>query len=619
MSEPDAPPPSTDTGPDPQPAPAAAAAREAEPAPRAESPRRTPYQAPVRPSRMGYVFFWGVLLLIAGLFWRFVEEETGWVTSAWIFLSIVAILVPFAWHLPDLMRSAATRRGTAFAYVITTIALGLVVALFVGWGAYKGKQEGWLPTLDMTKSARYSLSEESERLLDKVEGTIFVTYLVRGADEMQLRDAVLEQLRVFEERSSRIRFARVDEVREPEAARRVLEQHGVGPTSSAEDLDVIVLTYAAPNREVDPGKQKEIPVEQWTFLRTSSTGALKWLGEGAISTAIFELVFQKYRAYATGGHGEGSLAKEYHELKGALEAQNVEVASDPIVLAATRDVPDDCELLLVLNPKTPFTPDEAKAVSTWIEKGRTLFLTLDVADDRTTTGLDPLLDQFGIRTRMNYEVVAPTMRPINVAGMNQLVPTGMATSFPVYGVGYADHPAAVALRARGGLATFFMRSSYVEVDEDKPPPGAEPSVVCYAPKAGEAASPVALRHSPDRKDYNRIDPSRDSTTGKYPLVATSVKKPADPAGRDARLVVSGDSDVFSDRGIQQAAANLDLARSLLQWGLRREGLVAVSDRTLDDPMVRPDERQRRFAFWWPLAVVFLPLVFGGMVWWARRR
>jgi hypothetical protein len=85
------------------------------------------------------------------------------------------------------------------------------------------------------------------------------------------------------------------------------------------------------------------------------------------------------------------------------------------------------------------------------------------------------------------------------------------------------------------------------------------------------------------------------------------------------LILSGDTDVFSDRIIAEHSPNLDLARGLVQWGLKREGLVAVSDRTLEDPFITPTEYQRRFALGWPALVCLLPLIAGGMVWWARRR
>jgi ABC transporter family protein len=606
-------------------------APEPRPAPAANAPT-VPFQARGRPSRFGYLFFGGLFALLSGLVWYVVERDTGATTVVWIFLAVLAMLIPFAWHAVDLVRAVASRRGIAFGFVLATIGLALFVAVLIAWIDLELKKNGALPTLDLTRSAKYSLSEESQRLLERVPGTVYATYLTRGQgdpEDPDLRNDVLEQLHVYGSSTGRVKVEEADELRYPERAEQVKRAQGVTSTSSGEDTDVVVLTYAEPGREVAPGKQKEVKVERYAFRKESATGARKWLGEVVITDAIYELVFQKNKAYATGGHGERSL-REFGELKDALTRQNIEVASQPVVLASGARVPDDCELLLVLAPQTPFTGEEAEAVSQWLDKGKTLFVAVDLQEDRVTNALDDVLAKYGIETRANYEVLAP-----RIAGMmEEKAIARMGPQFPVYGPSYGDHPATRALAARAGLATFFVKSTYLEVYLDKPPQGADPKVVCYAPQYGEDANtrPLAIRHSSDRKSYRpspdtdkNADPSQP--TVKLPLIATSSRKVAAPsdgkgspaADRDARVIVSGDADVFSDAVVSHYPANLDLARGLVQWGLRREGLVAVSERTLESPWVAPDEYQRRFALLWPLFVCCLPLIAGGMVWWSRRR
>jgi hypothetical protein len=586
-------------------------------APAEPSAAQPAYQSASRTSPAGYVFFAGLFLLLSGIAWIWVEPETGVFSKVWIFASLLMMLVPLAWHGVDFIKAVASRRGAAFGFVVITLALGFVVTGFVGWAAVTYRQK--LPNIDLTKTSRYSLSDESVKLLAKVEGTVYATYLVQGRTDPGLRADALEQLRVYEASSSHVKVTEVDALRSPDAAARALREAGVGATSSGEDADLVVLTYAEAGKEVTPGKQKEIKIETWAFTKMSSTGEAKWLGEGVYSSGIFELVFQKYKAYATGGHGERALGEEFHELKGALTTQNIEVVSTPLMLSTSAMVPDDCELLLVLAPTAPFTPDEAAAVSRWLDKGKTLVLTVDVADERFQTGLDELLDKFGVATRANYEVVAPMLGRHMIDGREAEVLKGLSNQFPVYGDAYADHAAASALRTRGGLATYFVKSTYLEVDE-KPPLGASPEVVCYAPDRKEQnASPVALNHYKGRTNFQSFMADKDREGVKFPLVATSTRTLKDMPDRDARLILSGDTDVFTDRVISQYPANLDLARGLVQWGLRREGLVAVSARTLEDPYVTPTEYQRRFALVWPLFACFLPLLVGGLVWWTRRR
>lgn len=607
----------------PPPAPAAPASPPPErPAPAA------PYQASGKRSRLGWIAFGGLFAGVAGLAWLLVEPQTTWITSTWLFLSLVAIFVPVAWHFADIVATVASRRAGAAVIVGACILLGFFVLVFVGWLDVRLKKDARLPSIDLTRASRYTLSDESLKLLDKIDkidGTVYATYLMQGEpdyEKMELRTDALEQLRVFQQASSRVKVQDVDAIRDRERADAILREQGAQATTSGEDADVIVLTYAEQGREVAPGKQKELKVEQWAFKRQSMTGADKWLGESAISNAIYELVFQKYKAYTTAGHGERSLSEDYHELKGALNAQNIEVASEPLVLTANPTIPKDCEILFVLAPTAPFTPEELTTVSGWLDQGKTLFVALDVQDERKATGLETLFDKFGVATSTNYEVLAATVTRLatNQGGM-QAVDPRLRSQFPVYGDAYADHPGTKALRARAGLATYFLKSTFVEID-DKPPEGTNPQAVCYAPRIGEgerALTPVAISHYAGRKDYSVLERGKDKVDGKFALIATSTRKLKGLDSGDARLVLSGDSDIFSDRLIQSYPANLDLARGLVQWGLRREGLVAVSERTLEDPYVTPTEYQRRFAFWWPAAVAVVPLIFALMVWWARRR
>ena len=91
------------------------------------------------------------------------------------------------------------------------------------------------------------------------------------------------------------------------------------------------------------------------------------------------------------------------------------------------------------------------------------------------------------------------------------------------------------------------------------------------------------------------------------------------ADRDARVVVIGDTDVLTDQLIAQIPPNLDLGLGLIQWGIRREGLVAVSERTIEQDRVELNDYGRRVALAWPLGMALLSLVCGGLVWWTRRR
>ncbi len=574
-----------------------------------------PYQAAGRSSPWGYVFFAGLLLLLSGLFWWWVEQDATAVLRIWMFAGLVATLSPLFWHIVDVIDVIRSRRGAASGFVILTTVLGIAgFGILSQINMEKGK--GFL-THDSTTTGKYTLGEATRKLLDEVSGTIYLTYLVQSPRDVGLRGPALDQLAVYGAISDRIEVEVLQPMRDNFAADTYLRSVGVLSTSSGETEDILVLSYAEPDREPVPGRHKEVRVEPYTWMKRSATGD-KWLGESVISDAIMELVFERTKLYSTGGHGERSIAEELRTVRAALQGQNIEVAETPLSLRGAAKVPDDCDILAILDPKTPFSPEEAEILREYLDRGKTLICALDVwRKGGRITGLEPVLDEFGIYTRVNYVVIAPyrtSQGVVETYALNRML--------IVRPQDYADHPATRALRARAGLATAFGESSFLEI-EDEPVDGLEVEAIVFAPFVPELEIPgFAARVDPMRADYQAPNKDTDKIGGRLPLVAVATKKvPTRPGerDRDARVIVLADTEALTDQIIRQMPPNLDLAMGLIQWGIRREGLVAVSARTIEQERVELNARGKRVALAWPLGVALLSLVAGGLVWWTRRR
>lgn len=579
------------------------------------------YQAATRVSPWGFLFIAGLAGFLASWAWYRVEDDTGWVTQVSIFLSALLTLAPIAWHAVDFFQSVASRRGGAFLAVCATVALGFVVMVVVS--ALNIARQETLPAIDLTETGRYTLGEETTKILAKVDGTVYATYLERPGSRTSdpLRQMAIEQLRVYGYHTNKVQVRVFDDLRENEAATRYLQSKGVVSTSSGENDDVIVFTFAPTGREVAVGKQKELKVEEFAFAKAGSAdGQPRWLGERVITSAIQELVFVQMKAYAVGGHGERGLADQMRQVRERLRAQNVDVSDTPLNLASSPKVPDDCDLLLVLGPDSEYQPAEVAAIRTWLDKGHALFVTVDVdpTATRRTTGLEHgLLDDFGLGPRIDTVVLAPELQEIRGGTVVSMSPVLTVTVKD-----YTGHASVEPLRRGGGFATRFLNSTYVAV-EKTPSEGLTIDPVVWAPDPGmkDVPRPFAARVSKERRDYRTPGPS-DVTNEKLPLIAVATRDlPPGPDGarRDARVILCGDTDVFTDAMIQQNAPNADLFGGLVQWGLRRADLAAVSDKTLDLELVTIGDREHRMAFWWPLVVALSALLAGAAVWWARRR
>ncbi len=574
-----------------------------------------PYQAAGRSSPWGYIFFAGILLLLSGLFWWWVEQETTAVLRIWMFAGLVATLSPLFWHIVDVLDAIRSRRGAASGFVILTTILGIAAFGIVSKiNMDKGKG---VFAYDSTATGKYTLGDATRKLLDEVPGTIYLTYMQQAAFDQGLRGPALDQLAVYGALGDRIEVKVLEPIRDKVAANAYLRSVGVLGTSSGETEDILVISYGEPGREPIPGRHKEVRVEPYTWMKRSAVGETKWLGESVISDAIMELVFERTKLYSTGGHGERSIAEELRTVREALQGQNIEVAETPLTLRSESRVPEDCDVLVILDPQAPFSPEEAEIIREFLERGKTLFCALDVSRQGRTTGLEAVLDDFGIYTRVNYIVIAPYRTSTGQVETYQLNPL-----LVIRPQDYAEHPSTRALRARSGLATAFSESSYVEVEDD-PADGLEVEGIVFAPFVPQLETPgFAARVDAMRADYQAPNKDTDKIGGQLALVAVATKAvPTKPGerDRDARVIVLGDTDVLTDQLIRQVPPNLDLAMGLIQWGIRREGLVAVSARTIEQERVELKEHGKRVALAWPLGVALLSLVAGGLVWWTRRR
>ncbi len=590
------------------PAPIAPAQAPAQPAAQAS----VPYQAQTAASPVAHLFFVGLLVLLAGFLWYKIEEEWTTVLKVWIGAGGLMVGGVLAWSAVDLFAGIANRRGAAFGFVALTVLLGTGVLGFVTWATHQKRAE--LPSLDLTSTGEFSLGDASRKLLDEVPGTLYAGYFMHGAGHPGFREKAIDQLRNYERGSRRVQVKVFDAFLEFEDVKRWKNQHGVSGLSEGEDKDVIILAYAEPGREVEPGNYREIPVDPLRWQTTNALREPRWAGERYISDAIQALVFEEHKAYVTGGHGEEQLGIGFRRLRDTIRGLNIQLEETPLQLATSPRVPEDCDVLVVLDPKTTFSETEAEAISRWLTKGGTLLLTLNPRLARTPTGLERVLAEHGVQARPNYLLMVPEWVP-SAGGRS----VGIQSQFRVTREDYTDHPAVKALKAGTGLTTLFVESCLIEIDEE-PPEGVDPSVVVYAhydPSLGE--NPRALLATEGRS-FDTFLPETDIAEARLPaLVAASRDNMGSTDARTSRVIVSGDTDMWKDEVVSQIAPNLDLAAGLFQWGLGREKLVAVSERTLEEVTVALTAPMFRLAFWLPLGVVFLPLIVGTWVWWTRRR
>src|SRR5262249_23362666 len=259
-------------------------------------------------------------------------------------------------------------------------------------------------------------------------------------------------------------------------------------------------------------------------------------------------------------------------------------------LARTLPVPADCAVLVIAGPSREPFPAEMRAVERYLQQGGKALILVDPAPG---VGLDKFLDRWGVQ--VGHDLV------IDTSGAGRFYGAGPAV--PLVKDYDGRHPITRNFR----LATFFPLARSLRPKESS----GDAEVWPLAQTSPNSfVEPYSGSHP-----HVRFDPAHDR---KGPdLLAVAVTRPA-KNGKEARLVVVGDSDFISNAVFDQAG-NGDFFLAWVNWLAEEEELIAIRPRPRQDRRVQLTDQQARGIFW--LVVVALPLAAltaGIVVHWRRR-
>lgn len=315
------------------------------------------------------VFIAASVLLIAGGAAALVRGAIGPVTGSLMGIGVLGAVMYVIINRKELaatVTSGRARRGLN-AVIYTLLAAAIIVLVQV-IATINTKQ------LDLTKTKRHSLSEQTEKLLknlDKeIEAVVFYSMKTRGqtgrAEDMLARYAKL---------SPKFTFQAVDADKNPSYAR----QFGVDK-----------YNVAAFKRK-DNGAIEKVDA----------------LSEEAFTNALIRLSKEsKKKIYVTKGHGEGSLDAPGNDGKGlgiirdSLASYHYDVQA--VELFASQGVPSDCAILIVAGPQNDIYPQEAAMMKDYLKRGGKIAVLKRALTN--TPVLDSFTAAYGIRARQDVVV-----------------------------------------------------------------------------------------------------------------------------------------------------------------------------------------------------------------------
>ena len=418
-------------------------------------------------------------------------------------------------------------------------------------------------SFDATANKRYSLSDQTAKIVKGLKPTATITYFDQSAQFAHAKDLLSQ----YSDLSTKVHVDYVDPDKKPQEAR----QAGIKNYGTA---------------IVQVGDKKE---EAKSMTEEGITGAFIRVLKNKTRTVCF-----------VAGSGEHQIDDSdrngYSNFKELVGKDNYE--SKTIDLLQKADVPSDCTASVVGGPTRDYQQPEVDAIKKYVEDGGRVLFMLDpplkigrseIADNDALTNL---LQSWGVT--MNKDLILD-LNPIGqLAGLGPQV--ALVTS-------YDSQPIVNGMK---GTATGFPLSRSIEVKN------ADKTTVQKMFSSSSTSLATNNLSSP------AVDPN-DPKNKKGPLtIAAAGTYNTGKQDSQGRFVVIGSSS-WAANSFMKFNGNSDLALNTIDWLASDEDLISIRPKPEEDRRITMTRAQLNWVrmtsqFLLPLVVVFA----GVSVWWRRR-
>jgi ABC-type uncharacterized transport system involved in gliding motility auxiliary subunit len=517
----------------------------------------------------------GILVVIAALAASSYEKLPGRVEY---YLAAGALLVVI--HLALRWQDIARGRGRQLRYggnmvVVVAGVLGILGAL--NYIAFR-RDKTW----DLTKGRRYSLSDQTRKILQGLKEDVTIRYFQRGsAPDLQ---AGQEHMKSFEAASPRIKVQFVDPVKSPGQAQEY-DVRGPWP--------ILVVERGGKREKITNDSEQDL------------TNALIKVTREGKKTVCF-----------ASGEGERDIddsgERGFSGLKSALGRSQYETLK--VLLVREGKVPAACTVLVVAAPERDLLTQEIDAIRSYVRQGGKLLALLEPEMKIATPNLVALLKEWSLEA--GRDVV------VDVSGMGQLFGTGPIT--PIVAE-YPFHEITKDFR----VMTAFHTARSLEAGKN-PVDGVtaqnllETSAASWGETDLTLKEPIEMNEGKDRKGpvplgaVATIRASPAPSPSPAASASPGAEAPAPEKTIDGRVAAFGDAD-FASNQLLSFQGNQDFVLNTVAWLAEDPDLISIRPKEPDDQrMFLTAQQQWNVSL---LALVLLPglfVVLGIAAWWRRR-
>ncbi len=442
--------------------------------------------------------------------------------------------------------------ATATLYTIVVIAILIVI----NWLA---EMPRFNKTFDTTSNKRFTLSQETQKLVKNLKTDATITYIDRASNFEQAK-GMLDR---YKNLSPKIHIQYVDVEKQPTVARA----YGLRFPGSA---------------FVEIGQRRE---------------EAKSLNEEGITGAFLKDLKGVRKVCFVSGSGERRLDDTQETgvsaFKTLLQRDNYQ--ADSVTLLDKTAVPSDCNVLVVAGPQADYTPNEVTAIKNFVEGGGRAMILLDPPLDfgrehiAQNAGLQNLLQSWGVTEDKDLVLEQnPIGQLFNIGPEIPLITS------------YNSQPIVNDLKEATGLP--ITRSLDVKN-------GDKTTVDKLFSTTDQA---IATNHL-DTPDFEKYQDKK----GPFVLGAAVTYNTGKP-NASGRVVVIGTSS-FLDNGTIGFQGNRDLALNAINWLSSDEDLISIRPKQAEDRRLNVNQRQMSLFLYFDIFAIPLFIIAGGVLIFLKRR
>ena len=491
----------------------------------------------------------------------------------YLIAALALALVHLVLRFEDVVRGLGRRQ---LKYGSNTLVLVVAVLGILGVLNYLAARHS--KRLDLTKDQRYSLSDQTHKVLAGLKDDIKITYFQRSRDMTRGQDRLQE----YQALSSRLKAEFVDPVQSPAKA-QAYDVRGPWP--------ILVVERGDKREKISNDGEQDITNALIKITRETKKTVCLAEGEGERSSED-----SGERGFSG---AKSSLSKALYEVKG-------------VFLMREKTVPKDCTILVVGGPEKDMLPDTTAAIRDFVKQGGKALVMVEAELKEPYPNLVALLKDWNIEA--GSDVVVDVSGMGQLFGFSELAP--LAIEYPYHAItkdfrlptlyGGARSVAAGKATLEGVTAQDLVKTS-------------EQS---WAESDLKLKGPIQFDEGPDHKGPVSLaavatvkGPTPAPTPTPSPLPSPAPEEPKAPEGR---VVAIGDVD-FASNALLGFQGNQDFFLNTIAWLAEDAEMISIRPKEPENQALFLSRQAQQNVAWSSLVILPGLFVIAGVVSWWRRR